>query len=228
MGCAYPGSAIHGPDENIRLSDFRTGTRLAALLLERMAAMDFVAAGRLRADYDLRQKRLTEAAGAEPDDLYGLLDTGLPPIDMSEIEAAMAGNDPAPAAKPKGRRKKAKPAPDPATGGLPDIDMSAVLAEMAGETHPAPTPLTRRRRKPAPTTDPATGGLPDIDMSAVLAEMAGETHPAPKPLTRRRRKPAPTADPATGGLPNIDTSAVLAEPAGENTPAPKPPHRRKK
>jgi|GEM_PF-3976 len=228
LGCAYPGSAIHGPDENIRLSDFRSGTRLAALLLERMAAMDFAAAGRLRADYDLRQKRLAAAGDDGPDDLYGLLDTGLPPIDMSEIAATMAGNDPAPATKPKGRRKKATPAADQATGGLPDIDMRAVLAEMAGDPAPAPKALTRRRRKPTPVADPATGGLPAIDMSAVLAEMAGPSAPAPKPLTRRRRKPAPAADPATGGLPAIDMSAVLAEMADDTAPAPKPRQRRKK
>jgi acetylornithine deacetylase/succinyl-diaminopimelate desuccinylase-like protein len=119
MGCAYPGSAIHAPDEHLRLSDFWAGTRLAALLIERMAAMDFAAAARLKAEYDIRQKRIAQVeAGEEPTEPnpFADLDTGLPAIDMSGLEAAMAGDfsiadlPAAPPAAPakKGRTRKAK------------------------------------------------------------------------------------------------------------------------
>ncbi|MGI8588933.1 MAG: M20/M25/M40 family metallo-hydrolase [Chloroflexia bacterium] len=44
VGVGYPGSAAHAPDENIRIEDFRAGTRLIALLMTRMAEMDLAAA----------------------------------------------------------------------------------------------------------------------------------------------------------------------------------------
>ena len=44
LGCGYPGSAAHAPDENIRVADFVEGTKLIALLIARMAEADFAAA----------------------------------------------------------------------------------------------------------------------------------------------------------------------------------------
>src|SRR5579859_864054 len=117
LGCGYPGSAAHAPDENIRLHDFHEGTRLIALLLERMAAMDFAAAHRLEEAFQAR--RAPEAAAApgavetyDPN-RYADVETGLEPIDYAAIAAEMARESPAPAspappARPKrgGRRKK--------------------------------------------------------------------------------------------------------------------------
>lgn len=40
IGCGYPGSRIHGPNEHVRLADFDRGTRTMTRLLERMAGRD--------------------------------------------------------------------------------------------------------------------------------------------------------------------------------------------
>ncbi len=84
VGCGYPGSATHAPDENIRLSDFRAGTQLIAMLLTRMRTVDFAGAARVAA--------ITEGRATQP------LETGLDDVDEDALAALMAGDDePAPA-----------------------------------------------------------------------------------------------------------------------------------
>jgi hypothetical protein len=101
MGCGYPGSAAHAPDENIRLDDFRQGTREMALLFQRMAGFDFAAAARLDAAFEARKKAAV-VPGVAPElaDPFSTLDTGLEPIDMDAIAAEMARESPAPAEEP--------------------------------------------------------------------------------------------------------------------------------
>jgi acetylornithine deacetylase/succinyl-diaminopimelate desuccinylase-like protein len=37
IGCGYPGSRIHGPDEHVRIADVEAGTAATVRLLERIA-----------------------------------------------------------------------------------------------------------------------------------------------------------------------------------------------
>ncbi len=101
MGCGYPGSAAHAPDENIRVDDFREGTREMALLFQRMAGFDFAAAARLDAAFEARKKAAV-VPGVAPElaDPFSTLDTGLEPIDMDAIAAEMARESPEPADEP--------------------------------------------------------------------------------------------------------------------------------
>lgn len=39
IGCGYPGSRIHAPDEHVRIADFANGTRAALRLFERVASV---------------------------------------------------------------------------------------------------------------------------------------------------------------------------------------------
>jgi acetylornithine deacetylase/succinyl-diaminopimelate desuccinylase-like protein len=113
-GCCYPGSAVHAPDEHIRLRDFLEGTREIALLMYRMAEVDFAAALRLEADLKERQLRRVVAEGDPAAELRDLpdLETGLAPADFDAIAAEMAGmGSPAPpaaAAKPAKRKPRKK------------------------------------------------------------------------------------------------------------------------
>jgi acetylornithine deacetylase/succinyl-diaminopimelate desuccinylase-like protein len=92
LGVAYSGSAIHAPDEHIRQDDFAAGTRLVALLMERMAAVDFAAYARVSAAV----WSPTAAAGRTDEEIAAdrafleNLDTGLEPIDFDAIAAEMA------------------------------------------------------------------------------------------------------------------------------------------
>lgn len=40
IGCGYPGSRIHSPDEHVRIADFVTGTRATLRLFERVAGVE--------------------------------------------------------------------------------------------------------------------------------------------------------------------------------------------
>ncbi|HUS14154.1 MAG TPA: M20/M25/M40 family metallo-hydrolase, partial [Chloroflexia bacterium] len=119
LGVAYSGSAIHAPDENVRMDDFMAGTRLMALLMERMAAVDFAAVARVEAA--VWSPAAAGGRTAEEMDADRLflenLDTGLEPIDFDAIAAEMARESPpaeapaeAPAAPPRKTRRSRKKA----------------------------------------------------------------------------------------------------------------------
>jgi acetylornithine deacetylase/succinyl-diaminopimelate desuccinylase-like protein len=127
LGCGYPGSATHAPDENIRVADFVAGTKLIALLIARMAEADLSPAKPITPAESRGEAAPLDEEGpwAEPGDNAPAvadpaaaldpfgdfeLETGLAPIDFAALAAEMAWEAPAaPAASPAAAAPAAAP-----------------------------------------------------------------------------------------------------------------------